>query len=170
MTTPKRFVMAMSMLILISIPACLFLFWKAEFWVIHYEMREKLKHSHLQTIEIPAASVQWFEEDEEIIADGKLFDVQSYHNIPGTVNISFTGLFDEAETEIEDKLKRLLQQQQSETNDPGKELVAWLFFGPLQETEMFSHHYVDTGKKFSHPGTDNLLMGDLSIPTPPPKA
>ena len=111
MNSCKRSVMAVAMLILISMPVGLFLTWKVQQLIQKHEMMEKLEHAQLQTITIPETSVEWYEVDKEIIVNGRMFDVKSYHKIPGTLEVSFTGLFDDAETEIEVKVKRLLHQK-----------------------------------------------------------
>jgi hypothetical protein len=131
-------------------------------------MMERLEQAHLQTIEIPATSVQWHEEDREIIVDGKMFDVKSYHTIAGTVNIRFTGLFDEAETELEEKLKRFLQQ--NEKNDPGKNVLAWLFFSPLHDGQALPHCYTFAANSLGHHLSEHIPHTDLSIPAPPPRS
>lgn len=168
MNSCKRSVMAVAMLIVISMPVGLFLAWKVQQLVQKHEMMEKLEHAQLQILTLPETSVEWYEEDKEIIVNGRLFDVKSYHKIPGTVEVSFTGLFDDAETEIEGKVKRLLKQK--EKNDSAKKLLAWLFFCPVQDTEVVSRIYLTNGPDFTLYITHSIPIPDLSIPAPPPKA
>jgi hypothetical protein len=168
MNSCKRSVMAVAMLIVISMPVGLLLTWKMQQLIQKHEMMEKLEHAQLQTITIPETSFEWYEADKEIIVDGRLFDVRSYYKIPGTINVSFTGLFDDAETEIEDKVKKMLRQK--EKNDAARKMLAWLFFCPLQETEIISRVHFISAPDFTLYITHNIPIPDLSIPAPPPKA
>ena len=84
MSSCKRSVMAVAVLVAISMPLCLFLYWKVQQLIVRHEMMEKLEQSNLVNIELPAASVEWYEEEKEIIVQGRLFDVKSYTTIPGT--------------------------------------------------------------------------------------
>lgn len=168
MNSCKRSVMAVAMLIVISMPVGLFLTWKLQQLLQKHEMMERLEHAQLQTITIPETSVEWYEKDKEIIINGRLFDVKSYRRIPGTIHVSFTGLFDDAETEIEDKVKKLLRQK--EKNNAAKKLLTWLFFCPLQDTETISRIYLTNETDFTLYITHSIPIPDLSIPSPPPKA
>jgi hypothetical protein len=168
MNSCKRSVMAVAMLIVISMPIGLFVTGKVQQLIQKHEMMEKLEHAQLQTITLPETSVEWYEEDKEIIVNGRLFDVKSYHKVPGTIDVSFTGLFDDAETEIEAKVKKLLRHK--EKNDAAKKLLAWLFFCPLQDTETISHVYLINEPDFTLYITHNIPIPDLSTPAPPPKA
>lgn len=156
------------MLVVISIPIGLLTIWKVQQLFQKLEMREKLGHAKLETITIPEAAVEWYEEGREIIVGGRLFDVISWQKIPGTVKVSFTGLFDDAETEIKDKMENLLRKK--DKNDPAKKLLAWLFFCPLQDTEMITHVYPVNEPDFTLYINNSLPIPDLSIPAPPPKA
>jgi hypothetical protein len=160
--------MAVAMLIVISMPIGLFVTWKVQQLIQKHEMMEKLEHAQLQTIILPETSVEWYEEDKEIIVNGRLFDVKSYRKIPGTIDVSFTGLFDDAETEIEAKVKKLLRHK--EKNDAAKKLLAWLFFCPLQDTETITRVYLMNEPDFTLYITHSIPIPDLSVPSPPPKA
>lgn len=162
--------MAVAMLVVISLPLSLFLFWKVQQLVVRHEMRERLEQSNLVTIEVPAAEVQWFEAEKEIIIEGHLFDVKSYTRIPGTYKIGFTGLFDEAEDEIEEKVRKLLNKKEQE--DGGKKLVqsVWLFFYPFPDSPLLTALNISPETLFNGHNTGYLPIADLSIPAPPPKA
>ncbi len=168
MNSCKRSVMAVVMLVVISIPIGLLTIWKVQQLFQKFEMREKLGHAKLETITIPETAVEWYEEGREIIVDGRLFDVISWQKIPGTVKVSFTGLFDDAETEIKDKMEKLLRKK--DKNESAKKMLAWLFFCPLQDTETISRIYFTNGPDFTLYITHNIPIPDLSVPAPPPKA
>jgi hypothetical protein len=167
----KRKLLAAAMLVLISMPLGLFVYYKVQQVVVRHEMKEKLEHAELQTIEIPATDVRWYEKNREIIVRGKLFDVLSQSPVPGTDKIRFTGLFDEAETELEYKTGRLLQEKEK-TDDSQKQLVqaVWLFNSPLQNPDVLAGFYTDISKSYFPFLTTRVPLADLSIPAPPPKA
>jgi hypothetical protein len=167
MNSCKRSVMAVAMLIVISMPVGLFLTWKVQQLIQKHEMMERMEHAQLQTITLPETSVEWYEKDKEIIVGGRLFDVKTYHKIPGTIQVSFTGLFDDAETEIEDKVKKMLRQK--EKSNTAKKLLAWLFFCPLQDTQTIARIYFTSEPDFTLYITHSIPIPDLSIPAPPPK-
>lgn len=163
----KRFVVAVIMLIIISTPLILFISWKVERQLVRHKMMIKLQHAQLTTIEVPESQVIWYEEEKEIIVDGKMFDVKSWERKTGTVNISFTGLFDYAETDIEERLKKLLLNKEKNT---GKKLLIWLFTCPLEHPEQLTVYYTETDPDFINHITGSIPIADLSIPAPPPKA
>lgn len=156
------------MLIVISMPVGLFVTWKVQQLIQKHEMKEKLEHAKLETITIPETAVEWYEAGREIIVDGRLFDVISWHKIPGTVKVSFTGLFDDAETAIKDKVEKLLRKK--DKNDVARKLLPWLFSCPPQDVETISHFYLTGESDFTLYITDKIPIPDLSNPTPPPKA
>jgi hypothetical protein len=168
MNSCKRSVMAVAMLIVISMPVGLFVTWKVQQLIQKHEMMEKLEHAKLETITIPETAVEWYEEGREIIVDGRLFDVISWHKIPGTVKVSFTGLFDDAETAIKDKVEKLLRKK--DKNDVARKLLPWLFSCPLQEVETISHFYLTGEPDFTLYLPHSIPIPDLSTPAPPPKA
>jgi hypothetical protein len=167
----KRTLMAAAMLVLISMPIGLFIFYKIQQIIVKHEMMEKLEHSELQTIDIPAAEVRWYEENREIVVGGKLFDVFSQTKIAGTDIIRFSGLFDEAETELEHKTGRLLQEK--EKNDDTHKLLVqavWLFNSPLQSSASLSTLYTESSKAYNPFIATGVPLADISVPAPPPKA
>jgi hypothetical protein len=172
MRSCKRSVMAIAMLVVISMPLCIFIFWKMQQLVVKHEMREKLGHAQLQTIEIAASDVHWHEENREILVDGKLFDVASQTPIPGTNKIRFVGLFDEEETELEYKTGRLVRDKEKNEEETQKLLVqaVWLFNSPLQNSDLLDAMFVDVSKKYSSLIADRVPLVDIAIPAPPPKA
>jgi hypothetical protein len=162
--------MAVALLVVISLPLSLFLYWKAQQLVVRHEMWERLEQSNLVTIEVPATSVQWYEGENEVLIEGRLFDVKSYTRVPGTYKISFTGLFDEAEEEIEEKVRKLLRQK--EMKDGGKKLtqLVWIFFCPFPDSPSLAALSSPPETTFNFHNADYLPIADLSIPAPPPKA
>ena len=105
------------MLLMISMPVWLFVYWQVQQLIVQHEMEEKLEHAQLQTIRLTATAVQWHKKNKEIVIDGRLFDVKSQSISNGIA--TFTGLFDDEETVIRQQVNRLMQQQQdkNETGD-----------------------------------------------------
>lgn len=167
----KRTLMAAAMLVLISMPIGLFIYYKIQQVIVKHEMREKLEHSELQTIDIHASDVRWYEENREIIVEGKLFDVLSQSKIAGTDIIRFSGLFDEVETELEYKTGRLLREK--EKNDDTQKLLVqavWLFNSPLQNSASLTALYAECSKSYNPLIATRVPLVDISVPAPPPKA
>lgn len=70
--------------------------WQA---ILKHQWKERLEMEAAQTITLPVAAVVWEEKGKELIIDGKLFDIFSYH-IAGD-SLLATGVFDEQETRLE---------------------------------------------------------------------
>jgi hypothetical protein len=169
MNAAKR-IIGLLLLLIISMPSLLLIFFKTHQLVVRHQMQEKLELANLETIQLPVQSVEWYEEDKEVIIKGQLFDVESYsiHND----TIILTGLFDEEETEIKKQVQLLLQQQNDENTD-GESLLADFFSDTLY------HHLLN--KWTQHPGDNASLTFFLSnsgkispvylsLTVPPPEA
>lgn len=170
LTYSKRWVIAFAMLVLISLPTLLFVYWKVQQLIVRYEMTEKLEYAQMQTIEIPASSVRWYEKDREIIVDGHLFDVKSFEKIPGKDILRFTGLFDVEEDEIKKKVKNLLEQQENNDNDRTQLLQAMcLLYCPMHQDAPLALTNHDRNAVFAQYKNGSFPITDLSIPSPPPK-
>jgi len=170
MRISKRSVLAAAMLVVISMPIGLFLFWKVQQVIVRQEMLKKLGHAPLQTIEIPASAVKWYEKGREIIVEGQMFDVLSYKQIPGTDTISFTGLFDYRETVIKLKVEKLLQLENQDAENEPEFQAMWIFFFPIKEGPGFCTANFSINAAFTNYITRHFPIPDLSIPAPPPKA
>jgi hypothetical protein len=169
MSSRNRSLMAIAMLVVICMPLSLFLYWKVQQLILRHEMKEKLEQSNLVTIEIPAASVQWYEDDEEIVVQGRLFDIKSYYARPGRDVMIFTGLFDDEETELKKKVDIMLENQQQEAEEADLFITCFLF------SFYSGYHSPDAGKVVDHmksirPANDGKMpQVYLSLICPPPK-
>lgn len=88
-----------------------------------WQIKGRLENSILQTITVPLNKITWVEKGEEVLIEGKLFDVKSF-----TINgdeIKFTGIFDTAEDQIAEDLNAL--EQDEDTSSPVCSLLAQLF-------------------------------------------
>jgi hypothetical protein len=65
---------------------------------IRITMLRNLDEEHITTIHIPEKDFKWFEENREILVDGRMFDVKSIQLNDGMYEV--TGLYDEMETEL----------------------------------------------------------------------
>lgn len=109
-----RAFVVVGLLLITSLPGLLFLLFQARQIYVRHEMEEKLEQSNLQLIKIPKASLVWFEKGQEVIINGKLFDVKSMHY---ENDIAFlTGLFDDEETKLKEKIEKLEQQRQDDNS------------------------------------------------------
>lgn len=72
---------------------------------IRIAMLHNLEKDQVTTIRIPEKEFQWFEENREILVDGKMFDVKSIQLTDGMYEV--TGLFDDMETELNAMLEDL---------------------------------------------------------------
>jgi hypothetical protein len=89
---------------------------------IRHNMKRQLEIKMLHTITLAKNDVYWLKEGKEILIDGRMFDVKSFKAV-GTGEIRFTGLYDDDETALVNKMKK---NQQNENNNGGK-LLAQLF-------------------------------------------
>jgi hypothetical protein len=169
MNRPKQIIIAIFLLIVVGIPGILFVYYQAEQAWIRHEMEEKLEHQHLQTIRIPARDVVWYEEDKEIIVDGKLFDVKT--QTPDQDMIVFTGLFDDKETLVKNQMEKLQQEQNS---DKENETIVVKYVSIELFNEIKSSYslpdFEPAPKNYISYNDNRPLTGDLTPPAPPPKA
>jgi len=73
-------------------------------------MKERLEKERLHTVVIPGSEVQWVKYKKEIRVHGKMFDIKSF-NVKND-KYTFTGLFDEEETALNDFLKEKAHNEQ----------------------------------------------------------
>jgi len=164
----KRIITALILLIIISIPCLIFVYYQSAQWMIRHEMEEKLEQQHLQTLRVPVTEVNWYKKNKEIIVEGRLFDVKSATPVHGV--IIFTGLYDAEETEIKNKL-RDLQNKKNKDGDSqvAKKFISILLFADEKLTHLFKS--VDIPAiRYTNYNKDNLITADIAIPSPPPKA
>jgi hypothetical protein len=163
----KQIIVALVLLVITSIPCLLFVYYQSAQWYIRHEMEEKLENSQLQTIVIPISDVQWYEENKEIIVGGKLFDIRSVVYQDGMA--SFTGLYDEQETNIKAQLENLeLEDDENSKNQSAINLISILLFkeDDLNSSWLINH----LSRKYDDYNKNHLLSQDISTPAPPPKA
>nr|HQU56326.1 hypothetical protein [Chitinophagaceae bacterium] len=132
---------------------------------VRKEMNKKLQYEQLQTIVLAENEIKWVKAGEEIIIDGKMFDIKSFEIFNG--KIVFHGLFDKEETTLQQQLVNSWEKNQTNKN---------LLLGQLFETlEGFYFHSVQNTILLSNcsvqfsPFSDITLLNQFEeIPTPPP--
>jgi hypothetical protein len=168
MKANRKYIASFFLVACIGLPGILFLFYKTKQAFIRHEMEEKLEKLHLQTIQIPVEKIVWYKTNKEIVVEGRLFDIKTLTIENGIA--SFTGLFDDKESDIKDLLSALEKKQQG-NND--KNLVAKfvsLLFYQDNNRELVLQ-YPDC-KKTDHALCEQQSWSgpSLNIPHPPPKA
>lgn len=163
----KHHIIASLLLILISSPILLFVYFSTEQQFIRIQMKEALEHRQLQTITIVTNTVKWFKKDKEIIIGGRLFDIKSHEEKDG-ISI-FTGLFDEKETAIKKKMEKLRHEQNDSTNTIVSQILSSVWCQPEDISSINDiRKPVHINAYVSYFKSD-LLNSFLSAPSPPPK-
>ena len=149
-----------------SLPVLLVLAFLIKQQVIRHQMLEKLEEQKLHSITLPAGEVHWVKKGKEIRVQGKMFDVKTVSEKNG--QFTFTGLFDEEETE----LVRNLEQDIHHKNDQGHQLL-------IQLLQWMQSAYPASGTgdlasvtfQISQPSFQSIRIPHSykSILTPPPK-
>jgi hypothetical protein len=165
----KRTVLAVVLLTCISMPLLFLAYWRVQQVIVRYEMIEKLEKVQLLTLRLPTRSVQWFEKDKELIIDGKLFDVKSYF-ITGD-SATFSGLFDDQESDIKKQID-FLQQPQNDTEAAKGAAIKFIFFPVTGEqgNGSLNHPVIICGMPPTPVNASKIPVIVLSLPYPPPKA
>lgn len=88
-----------------------------------WQMKERLEQSSLQTITIPLNKIIWIEKGEEVLIEGKLFDVKSSTIILN--EISLAGIFDTEEDKLIEDINAM--EENDDSSSPVCSLLAQLF-------------------------------------------
>lgn len=160
-------VLALSLVLIL--PSLVFFAYRVQQWQVRHEMEEKLESAYLETVSIPINEIDWFEEGKELLVNGKLFDVKSSTKIGS--QIIFTGLYDEKETKIREKIKLVQQQngQDQESNRLTHRVVSFVWYAE-QLPVIHTHSPIPENSDYLYPEMTNILSATLAIPSPPPKS
>ena len=130
-------------------------------------MKRQLEINMLHTITLAKKDVHWLKDGKEILINGRMFDVKSF--LPANDGkIIFSGLFDDDETELVNKVK---ENQQNDNNAGGK-LLAQLF----QLLQSSCNHspeeiFIPSLQYDPFPGIEQRLASQyITILSPPPQA
>lgn len=133
---------------------------------IQYQMKIKLEKEALQKIVLSEKNVHWIKPGKEIWAANKMFDIKSYTYEDGIY--TFSGLFDEKETDIVKQLQKNLPDQNSSRNKILYQLIQ-LFQITFQDQQMETSILTNLCRVDFRFFNSPLLTQLLSIPAPPPK-
>lgn len=170
MTITNKYVSAIILLAIMIVPLVLFTYWQSKQFVVRSAMQEKLEQLHLQTIQIPASAVQWDKNHNEIIVEGKMFDVK-YYTQQGDI-LFFTGLFDDQESVIKKQVELLLQQEKDNgTTEEEVEIVPFFLISWKGRSciELSSASLMHKLRHRASADADELPSVFLSKIYPPPK-
>ena len=103
-------------------PLLLFVFTSIKQLEIRHNMKRQLDGKMLHTITLAKKDLHWLEEGKEILINGRMFDIKSSQPA-GNGKISFTGLYDDDETTLINKIR---ENQPNENNGDVK-FLAQLF-------------------------------------------
>jgi hypothetical protein len=169
MPKPKQIVIALLLLIVVSIPSILFVYFQARTVYVRHEMEEKLERAQLETIRLPRHELRWFKKNKEIIVNDRLFDVKSIETIDDSVVV--TGLFDDKETFVKKQLEQL-QEEQNPEND-GQSItvkyVSILLYNEHRGTFSLKDLALSLNDYGLHQGRQ-AIAPHLAKPYPPPRA
>jgi hypothetical protein len=104
--------------------------------IIRHEMEEKLEHAKLTTVEL--RTIQWVRVDEELIVNGKMFDVKEIKFSDGKYII--TGLYDEDEHAI----KKFMNDVTSKSGDSKTKLAFVKLFSGWYVQTNYNAPYIET--------------------------
>ena len=132
-------------------------------------MEEKLESEYLETVSIPINEIEWFEKGKELLLHGKLFDVKS--STEQGSEIIFTGLYDEKETRIREKIRLVQQQneQDQESNRLTHRVVSFVWYTE-QLPNIHTYSPIIENSVYLYPEMTPILSATVSIPSPPPKS
>ena len=134
---------------------------------IRHKMKERLESKMLHTVTLSENKVQWIKQGKEILINGRMFDIKRLeHSDNG--KIIFTGLYDDDETLLVNRVKK----NQQNDNSTGGRLLAQ-FFRLLQVTcdntsvETFTLSFSNNNY---FPGSEHRPTSPfITILTPPPQ-
>lgn len=162
----KNHIAALIFNLLISVPLLLTTGLQGWQLILKHQWKERLEREAAQTIVVPAATAVWEKQGKELVVNGKLFDVVSYH-IQGA-SLMATGVFDEQET----RLQAFLAAQHSRSKQ-SLSIVQLLFvlqcFAVFIRW-LFQFNSVVLPRNFVLHVLDNHANPLQRISTPPPRA
>ena len=164
--TATKKITALLFILLGIAPLLLFVFTSIKQLEIRHNMKQQLEYKMLNTITLAMKDLHWLEEGKEILINGRMFDIKSYQSA-GNGKINFTGLYDDDETTLINKIK---ENQRNENNGDGK-LLAQLF-QLLQSSfsNTLSETIIPSLNNSYFPGIEQGLASQfITIFSPPPQ-
>ena len=103
MSRKKHYIIPLFLLMLTLAPTLFMGGLQAFQFYIKQRMEASLEQDALTTISLPANQVVWYEEGREIMVDGRMFDIKTFHIQNGI--FAATGVYDDDETEVVNLMK-----------------------------------------------------------------
>ncbi|HMK04334.1 MAG TPA: hypothetical protein VK489_09090 [Ferruginibacter sp.] len=136
MRVPGKNITALGLLLLLAIPLIFSITVVIKQKVLQYQRRARFESEVLQTIRISPEKLYWIKPEKEILVDGKMFDVKSYHKEGD--KISVTGFFDHKEEKMVNHMNTLLHQKSKPSSPYGHAMVKFLMLPLYHEPAGFS--------------------------------
>lgn len=164
----KKQITALGLLLLVALPLLLSVCVFVKQSLLQNQRKQRFETEALQTITVSSEKINWVKAENEILIDGKLFDVKSLKT-SGT-NIVVTGFYDNKEDNLVKHIKNL-NQQKNDSNDSANQLVVKFLFCPTyKESITFSlqNDWQIVARKFP---VYTEVISNMAYPTiaPPPK-
>lgn len=133
-------------------------------------MVERLEHAKLEQLTLHNNSIRWYKKEKEIIVGEILFDVHSY--VIRNDSTVFIGLFDIAESQIQEYVKKLLQQSASDSAARELAIAKLILQVVIAEPSPVSagHLFVSNGDNYFVCRSMKLSTITLASPSPPPRS
>lgn len=157
-------------LLIFLAPVLLWSYLKTEQYMIRHAMEEQLEQQHLDTLRIAEKDLVWYKKGKEVLIGQRLFDVKQLTREGQTVVL--TGLFDENETRVKNKMSQLAKQQQQDDRSSQQILNKLIHADWIQPIYRATIQADESGleKRKYLSFTPSLLTLTLTLPLPPPKA
>jgi len=164
----RKNITALGLLLLLAIPLIFSVTVVVRQKVLQYQRRARFETEILITIKISPEKLYWIKHEKEILVDGKMFDVKSYHKEGD--QISLTGFFDHKEEKMVSHMNNLLHQKDKPASPYGHATIKFLIFPLYHEPATFSIHdsWQIIARQFSN-YTELIQAGCYNAITPPPK-
>lgn len=168
MRPAKKQIMTLILLLLTAFPLFLSVGLVIKQKIIQFHREERFESEFLQTITVSAEKIFWIKPGKEILANGKLFDVESF-KISGST-ITLTGFFDGKEEKLVKDIGDINQQKKDSKSPLNHLAIKFLFYPKYNHVNNFLIHnnwqiiaghypvYTEAISWLSHP-----------ITSPPPK-
>jgi hypothetical protein len=163
----RKNIIAVGLLLLVVAPICifttLFVFQK----IAQHNMEEKLEKVSLQTIKLSISDFTWIKKNKEIKIGNEMFDVKSF--IKKGDKIVFTGLYDKTEKQINNQIKLLVNNKNTDQQSSGLLILKIGQTACLLSTSFALEPCLIYHTKKSYPFyNEKMLALANTINTPPP--
>ena len=150
-------------------PFALPVYFLAQQKIIQFHIHEALEEEGLlQTITVHQSDVNWVTQNEEILLNGKLFDIKHFTRSGNYLTV--TGIFDGKEDELNYRLKKTEQEKSPLNSHSQNSLVSFLFQTLSTPPDHFnSAEFVYNIKFYFNPRSEDLYFTYPAITSPPPK-